>query len=96
MVIAILTMAVGTITAISQSDVKRMLAYSSVAHAGFILTGGVIALNGAGLSATLFYLFAYGFSTLGAFALAGLVRNADGEEATTLSQWAGWAVVIPW
>lgn len=87
-VIAILTMAVGTITAISQSDVKRMLAYSSVAHAGFILTG-VIALNGAGLSATLFYLFAYGFSTLGAFALAGLVRNADGEEATTLSQWAG-------
>jgi NADH-quinone oxidoreductase subunit N len=87
-VIAILTMAVGTITAISQSDVKRMLAYSSVAHAGFILTG-VIALNGAGLSATLFYLFAYGFSTLGAFALAGLVRDADGEEATTLSQWAG-------
>ncbi|MHA3023033.1 NADH-quinone oxidoreductase subunit NuoN [Mycobacterium sp. BMJ-28] len=87
-VIAILTMAVGTITAVSQSDVKRMLAYSSVAHAGFILTG-VIALNGAGLSATLFYLFAYGFSTLGAFALAGLVRSADGEEATTLAQWAG-------
>ncbi len=87
-VIAILTMAVGTLTAVSQSDVKRMLAYSSVAHAGFILTG-VIALNGAGLSATLFYLFAYGFSTLGAFALAGLVRRADGEEATTLSEWAG-------
>ncbi|MBI3224467.1 MAG: NADH-quinone oxidoreductase subunit NuoN [Mycolicibacterium cosmeticum] len=87
-VIAILTMAVGTLTAVSQSDVKRMLAYSSVAHAGFILTG-VIALNGAGLSATLFYLFAYGFSTLGAFALAGLVRNADGEEASSLAEWAG-------
>jgi NADH-quinone oxidoreductase subunit N len=86
--IAILTMVVGTVTAVSQNDVKRMLAYSSVAHAGFILTG-VIALNGAGLSATLFYLFAYGFSTLGAFALAGLVRGADGEEATTLSRWAG-------
>ncbi|MDX1874457.1 NADH-quinone oxidoreductase subunit NuoN [Mycolicibacterium sp. 120266] len=87
-VIAIVTMVVGTVTAISQNDVKRMLAYSSVAHAGFILTG-VIALNGAGLAATLFYLFAYGFSTLGAFALAGLVRDADGEEATTLTQWAG-------
>lgn len=87
-VIAILTMAVGTLTAVSQSDVKRMLAYSSVAHAGFILTG-VIALNGAGLSATLFYLFAYGFSTLGAFALAGLVRNADGDEVSSLAEWAG-------
>ncbi|MGK2869239.1 MAG: NADH-quinone oxidoreductase subunit NuoN, partial [Mycobacterium sp.] len=74
-VIAIVTMIVGTITAVSQSDVKRMLAYSSVAHTGFILTG-VIALNGAGIAATLFYLFAYGFSTLGAFALAGLVRRA--------------------
>lgn len=87
-VIAIVTMVVGTITAVSQSDVKRMLAYSAVAHTGFILTG-VIALNGAGVAATLFYLFAYGFSTLGAFALAGLVRRADGEEETTLTQWAG-------
>jgi NADH-quinone oxidoreductase subunit N len=87
-VIAIVTMVVGTVTAVSQSDVKRMLAYSAVAHTGFILTG-VIALNGAGVAATLFYLFAYGFSTLGAFALAGLVRRADGEEETTLAQWAG-------
>ncbi|MGB5150908.1 MAG: NADH-quinone oxidoreductase subunit NuoN [Mycobacterium sp.] len=87
-IIAIVTMVVGTVTAVSQSDVKRMLAYSSVAHTGFILTG-VIALNGAGIAATLFYLFAYGFSTLGAFALAGLVRRADGEEETTLTQWAG-------
>jgi NADH-quinone oxidoreductase subunit N len=87
-VIAIVTMVVGTVTAVSQSDVKRMLAYSAVAHTGFILTG-VIALNGAGVSATLFYLFAYGFSTLGAFALAGLVRRADGEEETTLTRWAG-------
>ncbi|KAA0115309.1 NADH-quinone oxidoreductase subunit NuoN [Mycolicibacterium sp. P9-22] len=87
-VIAIVTMVVGTVTAVSQSDVKRMLAYSAVAHTGFILTG-VIALNGAGVAATLFYLFAYGFSTLGAFALAGLVRRADGEEETTLTRWAG-------
>lgn len=87
-VIAILTMIVGTVTAITQTDVKRMLAYSAVAHAGFILTG-VIALNDSGLSGTLFYLFAYGFSTLGAFAVVSLVRDRNGEEATTIAQWAG-------
>ncbi len=86
--VAILTMVVGTVTAVSQTDVKRMLAYSAVAHTGFILTG-VIALNDTGLSATLFYLFAYGFSTLGAFAVVSLVRNAQGDEETTMARWAG-------
>ena len=86
--IAILTMAVGTITAVNQVDVKRMLAYSSVAHVGFILTG-VIADNQAGLSATLFYLLAYSFSTVGGFAIVSLIRNADGVEDATLSHWAG-------
>lgn len=86
--VAILTMVVGTVTAVSQSDVKRMLAYSSVAHAGFILTG-VIALTDSGVSATLFYLFAYGFSTLGAFAVVSVVRNAAGEEETDMTRWAG-------
>jgi NADH-quinone oxidoreductase subunit N len=86
--ISILTMAVGTITAVNQTDVKRMLAYSSVAHVGFILTG-VIADNPAGLSATLFYLVAYSFSTVGAFAVVGLIRNADGVEDANLSHWAG-------
>ncbi|BAX91515.1 NADH-quinone oxidoreductase subunit NuoN [Mycobacterium shigaense] len=86
--IAILTMAVGTITAVNQSDVKRMLAYSSVTHVGFILTG-VIADNAAGLSATLFYLVAYSFSTVGAFAIVGLIRDADGVEDATLSHWTG-------
>lgn len=86
--VAILTMVVGTLTAVTQTDVKRMLAYSAVAHAGFILTG-VIALNDNGLSGTLFYLFAYGFSTLGAFAVVSLVRNSAGDEVTDLAQWAG-------
>lgn len=86
--ISILTMAVGTITAVNQSDVKRMLAYSSVAHVGFILTG-VIADNHTGLSATLFYLLAYSFSTVGAFAIVALIRDADGAEDATLSHWAG-------
>jgi NADH-quinone oxidoreductase subunit N len=86
--IAILTLAVGTITAVNQTDVKRMLAYSSVAHVGFILIG-VIAGSAAGLSATLFYLVAYSFSTIGAFAIVGLIRNANGVEDATLSHWAG-------
>lgn len=86
--IAILTMVVGTVTAVTQVDVKRMLAYSAVAHTGFILTG-LIAENEAGLSSTLFYLFAYGFSTVGAFAVVSLVRNALGEEDTAMQRWAG-------
>lgn len=86
--VAIATMVVGTVTAVSQTDVKRMLAYSSVAHTGFILTG-VVALTGNGLSATLFYLAAYGVSTLGAFAVVSVVRTADGDEETDMSRWAG-------
>jgi NADH-quinone oxidoreductase subunit N len=87
-VIAILTMALGTITAITQRDVKRMLAYSAVAHTGFILTG-LIAANPAGVSGTLFYLAAYGFTTVGAFAFVSAVRDADGAEQTELARWAG-------
>jgi len=85
--VAILTMLVGAIIAITQTDMKRMLAYSSIAHAGFILTG-LVATSQDGLSATLFYLAAYGFITLGAFAVIMLVRDAGGE-ATHLSRWAG-------
>ena len=86
-VIAILTMLVGSVVAITQRDIKRMLAYSSIAHAGFLLTG-VIALNRAGLAATLFYLFAYGFTTIGAFGVITLVRDSSGE-ITDLNRWAG-------
>ena len=85
--IAILTMLVGSIFAVTQTDVKRMLAYSSIAHAGFILVG-VIALNRSGLSGSLFYLLAYGLTTIGAFGILTLVRDPDGE-ATHLSRWAG-------
>jgi NADH-quinone oxidoreductase subunit N len=86
-IVAALTMVVGSVVALTQTDVKRMLAYSSVAHAGFILTG-VVALNESGTAAVLFYLLAYGFTTIGAFAVVTLVRDAGGE-ATHLSQWAG-------
>ncbi len=85
--VAILTMVVGAVLAVTQTDVKRMLAYSSVAHTGFILLG-VIALNRQGLSGTLFYLLTYGLTTLASFAIVSLVRDSSGE-ATHLAQWAG-------
>ncbi len=85
--VAILTMVVGSVLAITQTDVKRLLAYSSIAHAGFILVG-VLAIDSQGLSASLFYLVTYGFTTIGAFAVVTLVRDSAGE-ATHLSQWAG-------
>jgi NADH-quinone oxidoreductase subunit N len=85
--IAILTMVVGSVVAIAQRDVKRMLAYSSIAHAGFLLSG-VVALNKDGLAASLFYLMAYGLTTLAAFGIIGLVRDATGE-VTDLNRWVG-------
>ncbi|MFF0815121.1 NADH-quinone oxidoreductase subunit NuoN [Rhodococcus sp. NPDC003318] len=85
--VAILTMVFGSVLAVTQTDVKRMLAYSSIAHAGFLLTG-LVAADRDGLSSTMFYLVAYGFSTVAAFAVVGLVRGPAGE-ATHLSHWTG-------
>jgi NADH-quinone oxidoreductase subunit N len=91
--IAIVSMVIGGVLGLTQTDLKRMLAYSSIAHAGFLLTG-VLGLgsagDGSGLEATLFYLVAYGITTIGAFAVLTLVRDGDGE-ASHLSQWAGLA-----
>ncbi len=95
-IVAILTMVVGSVLALTQTDVKRLLAYSSIAHAGFILTGflGIRSLvdvptgSLTGVSAVLFYLTTYGFTTLAAFALVTLVRDGGGE-ATHLSRWQG-------
>ena len=85
--IAVVSMLIGTIVGVTQSDVKRMLAYSSVAHAGF-LTLAIIAASQDGLKASLFYLTTYGITTVGTFAVVSLVRDATGE-ATHLSAWAG-------
>jgi NADH-quinone oxidoreductase subunit N len=95
-IIAVITMLVGCILAITQSDIKRMLAYSSISHAGFILVG-FVGLHQVGsfagselssIQAVLFYLVTYGFMTVGAFAVVTVVRDAGGE-ATHLSRWAG-------
>ena len=85
--VAIITMLFGSLVAIAQRDVKRMLAYSSIAHAGFLLSG-VVALNKDGLAASLFYLFAYGFATLGAFGIIALIRDSSGE-VSDLNRWVG-------
>jgi len=85
--IAIITMLLGSLVAISQRDVKRMLAYSSIAHAGFFLTG-VIALNKSGLDATIFFLLVYGVATVGAFGVITLVRDSSGE-VSDLNRWRG-------
>jgi NADH-quinone oxidoreductase subunit N len=91
-IVAILTMAVGSFFALSQTDIKRMLAYSSIAHAGFLLVGFVGLQDGgegiSSLQSVLFYLVTYGFMTIGAFAVVTLVRDAGGE-ANHLSRWAG-------
>ena len=81
-------MVVGSVFALTQTDVKRMLAYSSIAHAGFILSASSRCNRDRRCPASLFYLLAYGFTTIGAFAIVTLVRDADGE-ATHLSRWAG-------
>jgi NADH-quinone oxidoreductase subunit N len=92
--IALITMVFGSLVAIAQRDVKRMLAYSSIAHAGFLLSG-VIALNKSGLDASIFYLFSYGIATVGAFAIVTLVRDSAGE-VTDLNRWSGLGKRSPW
>jgi NADH-quinone oxidoreductase subunit N len=81
------TMVVGSILAIAQDDVKRLLAYSSIAHAGFVLVG-VAAGNQSGISGAMFYLAAYAAMILGAFGVVMLVSRT-GEERTSLRSYRG-------
>jgi NADH-quinone oxidoreductase subunit N len=74
--LAITTMIVGSILAVVQEDLKRLLAYSSIAHAGFILIG-VVAANDKGISGALFYLATYGITVLGAFAVLAVLSGRD-------------------
>ena len=74
--LAILTMTVGNIAAITQTNIKRMLAYSSIAQAGYVLIG-VVAGTPRGIAATLIYLLVYAFMQLGAFAVIVLLRRRD-------------------
>jgi NADH-quinone oxidoreductase subunit N len=85
--VAVITMLVGGILALTQRDIKRMLAYSAILNAGYLLIG-VTSTTAQARAAVLFYLPVYGVAIIGAFAVVTLVRDAGGE-ATDLSRWAG-------
>jgi NADH-quinone oxidoreductase subunit N len=91
--LAAASMIVGSGLAIAQSDVKRMLAYSSIANAGFILTG-LTAADQTGIQAAMFYLIAYSLMTLGTFGVVMLV-SVRGEERTSLNDYRGLAHSSP-
>ena len=90
---SVLTMIVGNVTALVQSNVKRMLAFSSISHAGFLVMGLLI-LNETSISAVLFYLVVYSVINLGAFAI---VTAAEKEEkGLQFEDYRGMAVQHPW
>jgi NADH-quinone oxidoreductase subunit N len=86
-VVAALTLVVSTVIGVLQTDVKRLLAYSSISHAGFVLVG-VFAGTVAGTSAAVFYLAVYSVATVAGFAVLTVVRDESGEVAE-LARWAG-------
>jgi NADH-quinone oxidoreductase subunit N len=77
-ILAVATMTLGNLLAIAQSSVKRMLAYSSIAHAGYLLIGIVVGEEWGGMP-LLFYLLSYGFMTAGAFAVVTALAEGDAE-----------------
>jgi NADH-quinone oxidoreductase subunit N len=88
-IVAVLTMVLGNLAALVQDNIKRMLAYSSIAHAGYILIG-MIAGKEAGTSGVLYYLLAYTFTNLGAFGVVALV-GSKGEANVMLDDYRGLA-----
>jgi NADH-quinone oxidoreductase subunit N len=91
--LAAVSVVLGSVLAIAQRDVKRMLAYSSIAHAGFILTG-LTAPGADGIRSAVFYLVAYAAMTVGAFGTVMLV-SGRGEQRTRISDYAGLARTDP-
>jgi len=92
-VLAVLTLVVGSVLAVSQTNVKRMLAYSSISHAGFILLG-IDAATDKGVAATLFYLATYTFTVAGSFGVATVIGRA-GDNAHSLGDYRGLAKRSP-
>jgi NADH-quinone oxidoreductase subunit N len=95
-VLAVLTMTLGNLAAVRQENVKRMLAYSSVAHAGYLLIGVVAAGLGVASArpAVLFYLVTYTFTTLGSFGVVAWIGNRN-DERLYIDDWAGVASARP-
>jgi NADH-quinone oxidoreductase subunit N len=92
-IMAALTMTTGNIIAIAQSDIKRMLAYSSIAHAGYVLVA-LVAGGETGVSSALFYLLSYTFMNIGAFTVVILLGKKD-QENTGLDDYSGLAARSP-
>ncbi len=91
-VLAALTMIVGNIAAISQQNIKRMLAYSSIAHAGYIMLGVAASLRSAdGIGSALFYMLAYLFTNLGVFAIVIALERHEGQKGLLLEDYKGLA-----
>ena len=93
-VVAVLTMALGSVVAIVQGNVKRMLAYSAIAHSGYLLVG-LAAGTPQGVPASVFYLAAYSFTILGAFAVVYAV-GGPGEQRVTVEDYRGLGSRRPW
>jgi NADH-quinone oxidoreductase subunit N len=88
--VAAVTMTAGNVVAIAQSNLKRMLAYSSVAHVGYMLMG-LVAGGVPGAGAVLYYLLAYTFTTVGAFGVILMLVERAGDEAVDVGGYAGLA-----
>ena len=97
--VAAITMILGNLAALRQQNVKRMLAYSSIAHAGYILIGVIAAatpeLSAEARSGVLFYLWAYTFTTVGAFGVVAWMGSKDDRERTNVEDWNGLAEERP-
>ena len=94
MVVAVLSLAVGNIVAIAQSNLKRMLAYSTISHVGFILLG-ILAGNNEGYSTAMFYTITYAVMSLGGFGVIMLMAR-QGFEADNITDLAGLNQRSPW
>jgi len=92
-ILAILTMTTGNIIAIAQVNIKRMLAYSSIAHAGYLLIA-LVADNNMGVSGTLFYVLSYTFMNIGAFAIV-IILSQKGDEFIQINDYAGLGLKHP-
>ena len=93
-ILAVVTMIIGNVFAVVQNNIKRMLAYSSIAHAGYILVG-LLAQNAEGHAGVLFYILAYTFMNLGAFGILILLARR-GDELVTMDDLQGLAQRQPW
>ena len=97
-ILAVLTMVIGNVVALAQLNIKRMLAYSSIANAGYLLVGLAAAgRNGGGGGSILFYLVVYAFMTIGAFGVAAILgREGETDQGFSITAYAGLGRRRPW